>query len=116
MQPKLPRKSETEMEPYVGGPAGAGKLFGIYGPGEGRLPTDHRRDYRHFDAVEQAVVTFRGKQKSVRVLNISERGVMIKGRLHAEVGEPIAVKFDGFARMRGIVRWVKERCIGVDLS
>ena len=81
-----------------------------------RRPGDHRRDYRHADAAQEAVVTHNGREKSVRVVNISERGVMIKTSLQPQVGDPIAVKFEGFARMRGVVRWVKQRCIGVDLG
>ena len=82
----------------------------------GRRVTDHRRDVRYPGAVDRAVVLMGGMRASVRVVNISERGVMIKTSLDPEIGESVMVEFDGFAQLRGVVRWVKEGRVGIELA
>lgn len=95
---------------------GRGKLFGIFRLPGGRRATDHRRDVRYSGAVDKAVVVMAGMRTSVRVVNISERGVRIKTSLDPEVGESVSVEFDGFVPLRGIVRWVNEGHVGIELA
>lgn len=96
--------------------AARGKLFGIFGLPKGRRATDHRRDFRYPGAVDKTVVLMAGTRASVRVVNISERGVMIKTSLQPDIGEPVLVEFDGFAPLRGVVRWVKAGRVGIELA
>ncbi len=95
---------------------GRGKLFGLLASALGRRPTDHRRDVRYPGAVERAVVLMAGARATVRVLNISERGVQIKSALQPEIGESVVVEFDDFAPLRGVVRWVAGGRIGIELG
>lgn len=96
--------------------AGRGKLFGIFPLPKGRRATDHRRDFRYPGAVDKTVVLMAGTRASVRVVNISERGVMIKTALEPDIGESVLVEFDGFAPLRGHVRWVKGGRVGIELA
>ena len=96
--------------------AGRGKLFGIFKLASDRRATDHRRDFRYPGAVEKAVVVMAGVRAPVRVVNISERGVMIKTPLEPEVGESVLVEFDGFAPLRGVVRWARKGRAGIELA
>lgn len=96
--------------------SGGGKLFGIFELPRGRRATDHRRDVRYPGAVDKAVVLMAGTRASVRVVNISERGVMIKTTIDPDVGESVMVEFDGFAPLRGVVRWVNKGRVGIELA
>ncbi len=95
---------------------GMGKLFGFFKSAPERRARNHRRDVRYAGAVERAVVLMAGTRASVRVLNISERGAQIKSPLQPDIGESVVVEFDGFAPMRGVVRWVKGGRIGIALG
>ena len=96
--------------------AGQGKLFGIFKLASDRRATDHRRDFRYPGAVEKAFVVMAGMRTPVRVVNISERGVMIKTSVEPEIGETVMVEFDGFAPLRGVVRWARKGRAGIELA
>jgi hypothetical protein len=96
--------------------SGRGKLFNIFKLASIRRATDHRRDFRYPGAVDKAIVVMAGVRASVRVGNISERGVMVKTSLEPEVGESVVVEFDGFAPLRGTVRWAKQGRVGIELA
>jgi hypothetical protein len=81
-----------------------------------RRTTNQRRGDRHRDVVERTTIVFRGKKSLVRVVNVSEGGLMIESAIMPRIGETIRVHFDGFERIDGIVRWVKQGRIGLDVG
>ncbi|MDP8994314.1 MAG: PilZ domain-containing protein [Pseudomonadota bacterium] len=93
-----------------------GSLAGLYISREERRSTDQRREDRHFGIVERAIVTFRGKKLLVKVINLSPSGMMIESDVMPHIGETVDVEFDGFDRLQGVVRWVKQGRIGIDVG
>lgn len=83
---------------------------------EERRITNQRREDRHWGVVDRAIVVFRRKKLLVRVINVSSSGIMIESEIMPRIGETLAVEFEGFDRLQGIVRWVKQGRIGLDLG
>lgn len=81
-----------------------------------RRTTDQRRGDRHREVVERTTIVFRGKKSLVRVVNISEGGMMIESAIEPRIGESIRIHFEGFERLVGVVRWVKQGRIGLDVG
>lgn len=96
---------------------GAGpSLIEIAIPREERRSTNQRREDRFHGVVERATIVFRRKKTLVRVVNVSPSGVMIESSIMPRIGEPIGVQFEGFERVDGVVRWVKQGRIGLDVG
>ncbi|HEX8645036.1 MAG TPA: PilZ domain-containing protein [Allosphingosinicella sp.] len=93
-----------------------GSLTGLRIPREERRNTDQRREDRHWGVVDRAMIVFRRKKLLVRVVNVSPGGIMIEADIVPRIGEGLAVQFDGFEGLQGIVRWVKQGRIGLDLG
>jgi hypothetical protein len=85
-------------------------------PREERRITDQRREDRHWGIVDRAMIVFRRKKLLVRVVNVSSGGIMIEADIMPRIGEAMAVQFEGFERLQGIVRWIKQGRIGLDLG
>ena len=85
-------------------------------PREERRATNQRREDRHRGVVERAIIVFRRKKLLVRVVNVSQSGVMIESDIMPRIGETIAIDFDGFERLQSVVRWVKQGRIGLDVG
>lgn len=83
---------------------------------EERRATNQRREDRHWGVVDRAMIVFRRKKLLVRVINVSSGGIMIEAEIVPRIGEAVAVEFEGFDRLQGIVRWVKQGRIGLDLG
>jgi hypothetical protein len=81
-----------------------------------RRMTDQRREDRHRNIVERAMIVFRRKKSLVQVINISASGVMIETEIMPRIGETIAIEFEGMPRIDGIVRWIREGRIGLDVG
>jgi hypothetical protein len=96
--------------------AGGGSLTELAIPRVERRTTDQRREDRHWGVVDRAVIVFRRKKLLVRVVNVSSSGIMIETEIQPRIGEAIAVDFEGFERLQGIVCWVKQGRIGLDLG
>jgi len=96
--------------------AGGGSLTELAIPRVERRTTDQRREDRHWGVVDRAVIVFRRKKLLVRVINVSSSGIMIETEIQPRIGEAIAVDFEGFERLQGIVCWVKQGRIGLDLG
>lgn len=96
--------------------AGGGSLTELAIPRVERRTTDQRREDRHWGVVDRAVIVFRRKKLLVRVVNVSSSGIMIETEIQPRIGEAIAVDFEGFERLQGIVCWVKKGRIGLDLG
>jgi hypothetical protein len=96
--------------------ASGGSLTELRIAREERRATNQRREDRHWGVVDRAMILFRRKKSLVRVVNISASGVMIEAEIMPRIGEAVAVEFEGFDRLQGIVRWVKQGRIGLDLG
>lgn len=113
-----PVSSKTSPARSRSGNAGAagGSLNGLVIPRAERRSTDQRREDRHRGVVENATIVFRRKKTPVRVINISGGGLMIEADILPRIGEKVVVDFEGFDRVEGIVCWVKQGRIGIDLG
>jgi hypothetical protein len=81
-----------------------------------RRSTDQRREDRHWGVVDRAMLLFRRKKLLVRVVNVSSSGIMIEADLMPRIGEAVGIEFEGFERLQGVVRWVKQGRIGLDVG
>ena len=93
-----------------------GSLTSLEIPREERRVTDQRREDRHWGVVDRAILVFRRKKLLVRVVNVSSGGIMIEAEIMPRIGEKVAVDFEGFDRLEGVVRWIRGGRIGLDLG
>jgi hypothetical protein len=91
-------------------------LIGIAIPRVERRVTDQRREDRFHGVVERATIVFRRKKTLVKVVNVSPSGLMVESSIMPRIGEPIALEFEGFDRIEGVVRWVRQGRIGLDVG
>ena len=76
---------------------------------------DHRAERRYADAIpEGTALAIAGED--VHVLNVSPSGIKIKGALaERDIGEAIALAFEGFPAMTGQVVWLNGNEAGIAL-
>jgi hypothetical protein len=74
---------------------------------------DQRSEPRYGDVVERAIITFRGQDFSVPVVNISSRGTQIESDIQPRLGENLLIRFENCSRMHGFVRWSREGKLGI---
>ena len=91
-------------------------LSGILIPRVERRTTNQRREDRYRGIVDRATLVFRRKKVLAKVVNISESGMMLETSIEPRIGEQMAVEFEGFEPLRGIVRWVRSGRIGLDVG
>jgi hypothetical protein len=96
--------------------AGEGSLVALQILRSERRTTNQRREDRHWGVVDRAMIVFRRKKSLVRVINISASGLMIESDILPRIGESIAIDFEGFSRLEGVVRWVRQGRIGLDVG
>ena len=77
---------------------------------------EQRSEPRHEDAVERAVIFFRGQDYLVPVLNISSRGTMIECDILPRIGEAVVVQFESCSKIHAFVRWVRDGRIGLNFG
>jgi hypothetical protein len=75
---------------------------------------DQRCEPRHEDLTDRAILSFRGQDHLVPVLNISQSGVMIEIGLSPNIGESVTVQLEHGIRVPAFVRWVREGRIGLN--
>jgi hypothetical protein len=75
-----------------------------------------RRDERQRGVVERAALVFRGRTVLVPVANSSEGGLTIETALVPEVGETVRIAMSGQAPASGVVRWVQDGRVGLDIG
>jgi hypothetical protein len=63
-----------------------------------------------------AVLSFRGAEHPVEVLNISSRGAMIESALQPRLGESVRIRFAGCSPVYAFVRWSREGRIGLNFG
>jgi len=74
---------------------------------------EQRSEPRYEEVVERAVLTFRGKDYPVSVLNISSRGTMIESDIVPRLGESLLIRFENCSRIHGFVRWMRGGQVGI---
>jgi hypothetical protein len=77
---------------------------------------DQRSEERHDEVVERAIITFRGQEYLVPVVNISSRGTMIESGIDPRIGETISIQFENCTRIQAFVRWIREGRIGLNFG
>jgi hypothetical protein len=93
-----------------------GSLSRILIPRVERRTTNQRREDRFRGIVDRATIVFRRKKVLVKVVNISESGMMVEAPFEPRIGEQLSIGFEGFEPLRGVVRWVREGRIGLDVG
>ena len=74
---------------------------------------ERRSEPRFEGVVEQAVLSFRGVDYSVPVINLSSRGTMIESDIVPRLGESVKIRFDGCSPIYAFVRWAREGRVGL---
>jgi hypothetical protein len=77
---------------------------------------DQRSEERRSDLAERAVISFRGQDHLVPVLNISSRGTMIECDIMPRIGETIVIQFEHCTRIHSFVRWVRDGRVGLNFG
>jgi hypothetical protein len=91
----------------------APSLLGEMIPRRESRTADNRREDRVPRAAGEAVVSFRGEDHVVRVVNTSSRGLQIESNLNARIAEELAISVDGGAPTPCFVRWIRDGRIGL---
>ena len=77
---------------------------------------EQRSEPRHDDVVQRAVITFRGQEYLVPVVNISSRGTMVESEIMPRIGESISIQFEHCTRMQAFVRWIRDGHLGLNFG
>jgi hypothetical protein len=81
-----------------------------------RRTTNQRREDRYRGIVERATIVFRRKKVLVKVVNMSESGMMVEAPIEPRIGEQVRVEFEGFEPLTGTVCWARAGRLGLDLG
>ena len=79
-------------------------------------PVEQRSEPRYEDLVDRAILTFRGADYPVPVVNISSRGTMVGSDLLPRLGESVMIRFDGCSPIYAFVRWSREGRLGLNFG
>ena len=77
---------------------------------------DPRSEPRYEGLVESAVLTFRGAEYPVPVINISSRGTQIESDILPRLGESVLIRFEGCSPIYAFVRWTREGRLGLNFG
>ena len=103
----------TQKKPLLGDSAGGWKSLVSR---QVSRTSNHRREERYPDVVNEAALHIRGEHSAVAVLNISETGTMVQSPMRPKIGEMVAIEFAGFDQIPGTVAWLKDGRFGVDFG
>ena len=95
---------------------GDGSLASLAIRREERRQTNQRREDRFRGVVDRATIVFRRKKSLVKVVNVSPSGIMIESSIMPRIGESVGVEFEGFDRVEGIVCWIRQGRVGIELE
>jgi len=79
-------------------------------------PVEQRSEPRFEDLIDCAILTFRGADYPVPVVNISSRGTMVESELAPRLGESVMIRFDGCSPIYAFVRWSREGRLGLNFG
>jgi len=77
---------------------------------------DPRSEPRYEGLVESAVLTFRGADYPVPVINISTRGTQIESDILPRLGESVLIRFEGCSPIYAFVRWNRDGRLGLNFG
>ena len=77
---------------------------------------DPRSEPRYHGLVESAVLTFRGADYAVPVIDISSRGTQIESDVLPRLGESVLIRFDGCSPIYAFVRWMRDGRLGLNFG
>ena len=80
------------------------------------FPTDdaeRRVEPRYEGLVEEAMLSFRGRDHRVPVVNISSRGTQVESTIEPRLGESVKITFEGCSPIYAFVRWAREGRVGL---
>ena len=77
---------------------------------------DPRSEPRYQGLVESAVLTFRGAEHVVPVLDISTRGAQVESDVEPRLGESVLIRFDGCSQIYAFVRWARGGRLGLNFG
>jgi hypothetical protein len=77
---------------------------------------DPRSEPRYQGLVDSAVLTFRGAEYPVPVIDISSRGTQIQSDILPRLGESVLIRFDGCSPIYAFVRWTREGKLGLNFG
>lgn len=77
---------------------------------------DPRSEPRYAGLVERAVLSFRGADYPVPVINISTRGAQIESDIEPRLGESVKIRFEGCSPIYAFVRWNRDRRVGLNFG
>ena len=77
---------------------------------------DPRSEPRYQGLVESAVLTFRGTEHAVPVIDISTRGTQIESDIEPRLGESVMIRFDGCSPIYAFVRWSRDGRPGLNFG
>jgi PilZ domain-containing protein len=77
---------------------------------------DPRSEPRYQGLFESAILTFRGVEHSVPVVDISTRGTQIECDLLPRLGESVLIRFDGCSPIYAFVRWNRDGRLGLNFG
>jgi hypothetical protein len=76
---------------------------------------NQRREARR-DSEQTVAMDFRGEEVGAALINISTTGAKIRADIEPVIGEPIELAFPSGDRIDGVVRWIRQGCIGVEFG
>lgn len=91
-------------------------LAGSMIPRTARRTVDQRWEPRHSGLVDDAVLGARGREKLVRVVNISREGAMLTPAPALRIGEAVTLRLAGDVVVEGSVRWIRENRMGINFA
>lgn len=95
---------------------GRAGLAGSMIPRATRRLYDERGEERYHGIVDDAVLTVQGRDKLVRVVNISSEGAMVTPASAQRIGEPVILRLPGEIQIPGSVRWIRDGRMGINFS
>lgn len=98
----------------------AGKDGGLAGsmiPRTAPRVVDQRWGKRFSGLVDDAVLTVRGCERLVRVVNVSGEGAMTTiTAVDLRIGEKVSLRLAGDIHVEGAVRWIRDGRMGINFS
>jgi hypothetical protein len=74
---------------------------------------ERRSEPRYEGLVEEAMLSFRGRDHRVPVVNISSRGTMVECDIAPRLGESVKITFEGCSPIYAFVRWARDGQVGL---
>ncbi len=93
-----------------------GALAGSMIPRTAARVVDQRWEARHSGLVDDAVLAARGRERLVRVINISGEGAMTTAASGLRIGEKVSLRLVGDVVALGSVRWIRDGRMGINFS